>query len=205
MKLSGWEDPPSEPDPAPDSAADLATAVSDDAAARLVAPVVATTVTDRLADVVVPVVDQALAGLLSPSGSAQLEAAARAAVSRLLTPDPEPAPPPLRYRTVDEFVQALVIPVFRRNVGPRHDARWAARWWESAEAIMRLEAMWRSWESMSLNAATGVSVWLRDHADHHMAVLLSPTGPFARSLDEAKASDPLPYEPPPAGLFTPVA
>ena len=172
-------------------------------AAPLVVRIVTDTITDRLADIVVPVVDEALAAVLTdPTTVDQLAAGARAAVNQLLA---EPPPPPqLYYRSVDEFVRHLVIPVFRRNVGPRAEARWSARWWESAEAIMRLEAMWRAWEALRHDPATGISHWLRDHADHHMTILLSPTGPFARSQDEAKTTDPLPYTPPPDGLFPPV-
>ena len=61
--------------------------------------------------------------------------------------------------------------------------------------------MWRSWEHHRLDSATGISTWLRDHADYHLAVLMSPTGPFADSTDSASVTDPLPYEPPPRGLF----
>lgn len=192
MSLGEWDD-----DPGP--AGPVATA----GVAPLVVQIVTATVADRLAEVIVPAVDDTLTALrTNPSADAQLQAGARVAVARLLAAPPPP--PALHYRSVDEFVQAMVVPVFRRNVGPRAEARWAARWWESAEAIMRLEAMWRAWELLRHNPATGVSDWLKDHADHHMAVLLSPAGPFARSLDEAKASDPLPYSPPPAGLFPPV-
>ncbi len=92
----------------------------------------------------------------------------------------------------------FVCHVYRRNVGDRPEHRW----WESPEAIIRVEAMWRSWEALRLNPATGISDWLRDHADHHMTILLHPTGPFARSTDTAKTTEPLPCEPPPDGLFT---
>lgn len=113
------------------------------------------------------------------------------------------AAPTLYYGSVDEFVREFVCQVFRRNVGEegRADYRWSARWWESAEAIARLEAMWRAWEHLRLDPATGTSVWFRDHADPHLAVLMSPTGPWARSKDTAGPSDPLPYEAPPDGLF----
>lgn len=190
MTLGEWDD-----DPAP------APLVSTAGAAPLVVQIVTATITDRLAELVVPVVDQQLAGLLADQAAIdQVQAGARAAIAGLLA---APTPPPgLHYRSVDEFVRGLVIPVFRRNVGPRTEARWSARWWESAEAIMRLEAMWRSWEALRHDPATGVSDWLKDHADHHLAVLMSPTGPFARSQDEAKATDPLPYEAPPEGLFS---
>ena len=117
---------------------------------------------------------------------------------------PETAPTPeLFFGGTDEFVREFVCPVFRRNVGEagRAEYRWAARWWESAEAVIRLEAMWRSWEQARLDPATGISTWLRDHADYHLNILTSPTGPFAHSRDTANVTDPLPYEAPPPGLF----
>ena len=115
---------------------------------------------------------------------------------------PEP-PAELFFGSTDEFVRELVCPVFRRNVGEagRAEYRWSARWWESAEAVIRLEAMWRSWEQARLDPATGISTWLRDHADYHLSILTSPTGPFAHSRDTANVTDPLPYEAPPPGLF----
>ena len=200
MTLAGWDDQPPDPQTPVVVPTGASQAVG---AAPLVAQIAEAMVTDRLTEVVVPAVDEALRPVLDdPAAVAQLAAGARAAVTALLAAPP--APPGLHYRSVDEFVREQVVPVFRRNVGPRCEARWAARWWESAEAIMRLEAMWRSWEALRHNPATGISDWLRDHADHHLAVLMSPGGPFARSQDEARATDPLPYDPPPAGLFPPV-
>lgn len=115
--------------------------------------------------------------------------------------------PTLYYGSVDEFVREFVCPTFRRNVGEqgRAEYRWSARWWESAEAIIRLEAMWRAWEHLRLDPATGISVWLRDHADHHLGVLMSPTGPWALSRDTARPDEPLPYEAPPEALFPPAS
>ena len=192
MSLGEWDD-----DPTPAAPVVMA------GAAPLVVQIVRATLADRLAEVIVPAVDEALAGIFDdPHTKTQFKAGARAAVVELLAAPS--APPALHYRSVDEFVRGMVVPVFRRNVWPRAEARWAARWWESAEAIIRLEAMWRSWEALRHSPATGISEWLREHADHHMAVLMSPAGPFARSLDEAKACDPLPYSPPPDGLFPPV-
>lgn len=125
-----------------------------------------------------------------------------------LTPpvqDNPPAEPVLQFQTVDEFVRDFLCPMYRRNVGQqgRAQLRWSAKWWESAEAIMRLEALWRSWEHLRQDPALGISVWFRDHADIHMAALMSPEGPWRDSEDTARASDPLPYEPPPEGLFVP--
>ncbi|SEF12539.1 protein of unknown function [Arthrobacter alpinus] len=67
-----------------------------------------------------------------------------------------------------------------------------------------LEALWRAWEFLRLEGATGMSVWWRDHADHHMSVLLSADGPFKScSPDDGHKAKllPLPCEEPPEGLF----
>lgn len=116
-------------------------------------------------------------------------------------PAPSPAPR-LMYGSVDEFLREFLRHAYSRPVGGGNARnRWAAEWWHSAEAVMRLEAMWRSWEHLRRDPATGMSVWWLQHADPHMAVLLSPDGPFAKSEDRASAGEPLPYARPPAGLF----
>lgn len=106
------------------------------------------------------------------------------------------------FPTLDAFVRDFVCPIFRRNVGEpgRAEHRWSARWWTSAEAIIRLEAMWRTFEQARLDP-TGMSAWLRDHADYHLGVLMSPNGPFGNSHDKSTFDQPLPYEAPPRGLF----
>lgn len=113
-------------------------------------------------------------------------------------------PPPLFYGSVDEFVREYLRLVYRRRVDGRHRC-WAGRWWEYEEAITRLEALWRAWEHLRLDPATGMSVWWRDHADHHMPVLLDPDGPFSDATEGAdntnRRGDPLPYVEPPTGLF----
>ena len=64
--------------------------------------------------------------------------------------------------------------------------------------------LWRAWEHLRLDGSTGLSVWFKDHADHHMSVLLSADGPFKGCTPDdghrAKLA-PLPCEEPPAGLF----
>lgn len=114
----------------------------------------------------------------------------------------EPAAPALFYPTLDRFVAEQLAPLYRRPLG--HGRTWCPQWWRHAEAITRLEALWRSWEQLRLEPALGMSVWLRDHADPHMAVLLDPDGPF-HGCSPAKSHGarlaPLPVEAPPDGLF----
>lgn len=144
----------------------------------------------------------------------QAQTSAAAAVEEQLSPaepEPEPeaapeeeTPPELVYGSVDEFVREYLRHIYRRATSELRV--WAARWWEYDEAVIRLEALWRAWEHLRLEPSTGMSVWWRDHADHHMAVLMDPEGPFAAAdhydtANEAGKSAPLPYEPPPVGLF----
>lgn len=111
----------------------------------------------------------------------------------------------LYYGSVDQFVREYLRAVYRRKIDGRHRV-WAARWWQYDEAVIRLEALWRAWEHLRLDGSTGMSVWWRDHADHHMAVLMDPDGPFypedpTIEQNLCKKGAPLPYEEPPDGLF----
>jgi hypothetical protein len=67
--------------------------------------------------------------------------------------------------------------------------------------VTRCGSCSRYFDSEAGEPATGASIWWRDHADHHMHVLLSPDGPFARSKDTCEPGAPLPYIAPPAGWF----
>ncbi|GEM_PF-477623 len=115
-----------------------------------------------------------------------------------------PTGPSLYYGSVDEFVREYLRFVYRRRVDGRHRC-WAWEWWRYEEAIIRLEALWRAWEHLRLDPSIGMSVWWRDHADHHMTVLMDPDGPFADAIDgetnTCKRGEPLPYVPPPEGMF----
>jgi hypothetical protein len=114
--------------------------------------------------------------------------------------------PELFYASLDEFVREQLAPMYRRALDGTQRT-WCPEWWRHAEAISRLEALWRAWEHLRLDPATGMSVWFRDHADHHMAVLLDSDGPFKRCSPEKghneRQLEPLPLVDPPAGLFPP--
>ena len=114
------------------------------------------------------------------------------------------AEPALYYRSVDEFVREYLRHVYRRRIDGRTRC-WAAEWWRYDEAVIRLEALWRAWEHLRQDPALGMSVWWRDHADHHMPALMDPDGPFALATDgeenTCKRGEPLPYVEPPDGLF----
>lgn len=117
-------------------------------------------------------------------------------------------PPELYYPTLEEFVHVYLAATYRRHIDDGRNRSWCPQWWRHAEAISRLEAMWRSFEHLRLDPTTGTSVWFRDHADPHMAVLLDPDGPFKHCGPEKGHSprlEPLPVERPPVGMFVPPA
>ena len=120
--------------------------------------------------------------------------------------DDDAEEPALYYRSVDEFVREYLRFVYRRRIDGRTRC-WAAEWWRYDEAVIRLEALWRAWEHLRQDPALGMSVWWRDHADHHMPALMDPDGPFGDVTEGAentcKRGEPLPYVAPPTGLFGP--
>jgi hypothetical protein len=102
--------------------------------------------------------------------------------------------PRLYYGSTDEFVREYLRHAYRRRIDGRQRC-WAAQWWRYDEAVIRLEALWRAWEHLRLDPATGMSVWWRDHADHHMPMLFDPEGPFAGvegQENTTKRGEPLP-------------
>ena len=149
----------------------------------------------HVASVTRKVLDRRASGLLD---AAQIEQLAVQAAERQLAELADP--PGLYYLTLDEWVHEWLFPVYRRSVRG-HDRVWCPQWWKHAEAVARLEALWRAWEHLRQDPATGLSVWFRDHADHHMTVLLDADGPF-KGCDGNHGEHPLeelPHEPPPGG------
>ncbi len=159
------------------------------------------------------VVESEVAEQLDPSVLEELRlqaaTAARRSVSAALHDlDEEEADeePELYFGSVDEFVRGYLLPNYRRRIDGQRTL-WAADWWRYAEAVARLDALWRAWEHLRQDAQTGMSVWFRDHAEHHMSILLSPDGPFAAAGEGREREntnergEPLPYTPPPGGLF----
>lgn len=143
--------------------------------------------------------DRRAAGLLDTDA---LERLAVQAAERQLAELADP--PGLYYLTLAEWVGEWLFPVYRRSV-LGHDRVWCPQWWRHAEAVARLESLWRAWEHLRQDAATGLSIWFRDHADHHMTILLDSDGPF-KGCDGHHSDHPLdqlPHDPPPAGMFEP--
>ncbi|MBF5083754.1 DUF4913 domain-containing protein [Quadrisphaera sp. INWT6] len=112
--------------------------------------------------------------------------------------------PSLYYPHVGQFVADFLAPSYRRTFDGR-SRTWCPAWWQHSEAISRLEALWRAWEYLRREPALGMSTWWRDHADPHMAVLMSAEGPFRHCDAEKGHSErlqPLPLEDFPVDFFS---
>jgi hypothetical protein len=113
------------------------------------------------------------------------------------------AAPELVYPNLETFFSAFLAPTYRRSLAGGRT--WCPQWWRHAEAIARLDVLWQSWEQMRLEGPAALSAWWRDHADHHMAVLLDPDGPFKGckpSKHRDENLDPLPFDRSPDGRVT---
>lgn len=110
-------------------------------------------------------------------------------------------PPVLYYGNVEEFVRERVVYLFPR--APESGLAWCSQWWRHAEALARLDSMWRAWEHLRHDPGTGMSNWLLHHADPHLRVLMDPVaGPFALCKNGVhEGLPPLPHDAPPPDLF----
>ncbi|MET9557152.1 DUF4913 domain-containing protein [Streptomyces sp. NPDC006645] len=107
----------------------------------------------------------------------------------------------LFYGNVNEFVtDRFIYFVHRPTAGSGRV--WCAEWYRHAEALSRLDSVWRAWEALRWDAGMGMSHWWLHHADPHLRALLDPiTGPFADCSEGHQNARPLPVIDPPEGLF----
>lgn len=104
------------------------------------------------------------------------------------------------YPDVERWVSEHFAPMYARPLGG--EFRWCPSWWKHAEAISRLEALWRSWETLRLDPGLGMATWYRDHLDSQLTVLLGNRGPFALcSPDRHESMKALPVEPATEGYW----
>jgi hypothetical protein len=89
-----------------------------------------------------------------------------------------------RYPDVETWVTNWLSPLLRRNTNTKRagvELAWCPQWWAHAEAIDRLESIWRAWEAARIsNDPAAVAHWWTTIADPMLAVLLdADTGPFS--------------------------
>lgn len=124
----------------------------------------------------------------------------------LTEPGADTAPKPL-YNNVETWVNEWLSPLLRRQTNTKKsgvELAWCPQWWRHAEAIDRLESMWRAWEGAraSEDPASTAHWWLTI-ADPMLAVLLdADTGPFSACRRAGHQELPaLPLQEPPDGWW----
>lgn len=106
------------------------------------------------------------------------------------------------FSALEDWVVEHFAPMYARPLGPA--VRWCPQWWDHAEAISRLEALWRSWEAARTDPLRGIATWYRDYLDPQLAILLGTPGPFAQCTPDRHAPvKPLPSVPAPDGYWDP--
>ena len=108
------------------------------------------------------------------------------------------------FGSLEDWVAGVFCPTYVRRSTPTF--RWCGQWWRHAEAISRLEALWRSWEALRLDPLLGMSTWYSSHMDHQLPILTAAAGPFA-DCDPTRhfppETDRLAHSPAPADWWPP--
>jgi hypothetical protein len=114
--------------------------------------------------------------------------------------DAEPDDADLAFPTLQAWVEGHFVHLYARPLGGPW--RWCPHWWDHAEAIGRLDALWRAWESLRTDPQLGMATWYAQYLDTQLPVLLGSHGPFARCTEERhEPSRPLRTEAVPPGWW----
>lgn len=126
-----------------------------------------------LDDTDVAAINKAMSRLQSPPSSATTD-------TGRLTP---------QFPDLEAWVHEFFVLTFGR---PDDQICWCAHWWDHPEAVLRLDALWRTWEvAAASESVTAMAVWIRDHLDPGLAVLFARTGPFAACAPDRHVAAPV--------------
>jgi hypothetical protein len=103
---------------------------------------------------------------------------------------------------VETWVEHIYTVIYIRKISQHQ--RWCPQWWAHAEAIVRLTALWRTWESARISdEESALADWLRVYFDAINPVLLAADGPFAScTVDRHSDQRPMPLDEPPIGYWS---
>ena len=106
-----------------------------------------------------------------------------------------------QYPTVDEWVEQVYVTTFIR--WESDSVRWCPKWWAHPEAVVRLRALWQTWEVADADTGlAGMANWLRDYLDPLRVGLHDPAGPFSGCSSRRHAEQtPMATEPAPPGAW----
>ena len=107
--------------------------------------------------------------------------------------EPTAGHPDWRYRNVHDWVEQWFSVHYARSIT---GIGWCARWFDHPEALLRLTAMWRSWETARRDDTKGIAGWLTSVADPLVKELFDPSGTFRYCSrgEHTKVPEALPLE-----------
>ncbi len=104
----------------------------------------------------------------------------KAAVDGIFAPDPPENLSDDSMRELDDWVRSTLLPTYGREIDTSR--MWCTRWFEHAEAVARLWALYLAWGNMhdpqSTDPHTGPIVWQKEYLDYTMDRLRAQDGPF---------------------------
>lgn len=109
-----------------------------------------------------------------------------------------PPPPERVFPDAGTWVAEWLVPTIHRPM--KAGVVWCPQWWRHLEAVARLDALWRAWETARAGGGDGPSLWWTMHFENHWAALTDSTrGPFAACKDQVHDSrlEPLGCDSPP--------
>lgn len=109
-----------------------------------------------------------------------------------------PTPAEWVFPDLGTWVAEWLVPTIHRPM--KAGVVWCPQWWRHREAVARLEAVWRAWETARAAGGDGPSLWWTMHFENHWAALTDSTrGPFAACKDQVHNSrlEPLGADSPP--------
>ena len=107
--------------------------------------------------------------------------------------DRRPAGPAIGGYALIDWVHDTVAAITARPL--RGEYAWCPLWWEHPEAVFRFEALHNAWTELAPEPGAALSIWIRDHLDPCLQVLLSPTGPFADCSHTERRAGPAVHRP----------
>lgn len=175
----------------------------------------------QVQDEVAPIVKEAVATVLTPERLEILRELATAQAEAEITPQqpelstvsepiaetqPEPE---LLYATMEQFLTDYLTLMYEIPM-PNGRRTWCPEWWKHAGAVIRIQALWMSWEDARKNGGlSGLASWIVNHADPITTVLFDVDGVFkscsierGHRADRPNPEGRLPTEPAPEDLLT---
>lgn len=148
-------------------------------------------VRESLSEVVTEMVSERMSELLGDEVfTEKLETLVNEKLDEAITPADKVEP---RYKSVIEFVDGFIRPMWATTRNDQDTANWSKQWYLHPEAVARLNALWRIYEiQRGRDPENFLEEFLRVHADYHMRFLMAEESVFSRCSSTDTPSVPLP-------------